>query len=177
MENRYEFFKKQIIITGKHAIMAKEIWQRDNIEQTCFKRLIDLYKLAPVVGYLADHKAGRDGSSSEDATVFVEQVLKEREDLETILHMLLMVEYTGCGKYTQEEAVKKVFRGPQTEEEFRECMDIFDSYVRGGIEVLYEELITKGTSHENKYSAHLKTGAIMEFLDKYGMGEKENWNL
>lgn len=173
MEKTYEFFKKQISVTGKHANMAKAIWQKDNGKESYFRRFVDLYKLAPVVGYLADRKAEKDMSFAEDATVFLEQVLKEREELETILQMLLMVEYTDCGRYTQEEAVKKVFRGPKTEEEFKECMDLFDGYVRGGIEVLYEELITKGTSHENPYSAHLRTGAIMEFLEKYGTGKWE----
>lgn len=172
MSGNFEFFKKQIELTGKHARMAKELWQRDNQEATYFKRLIDLYKMAPAVGYLSERKAAKDTSTEETATIFVEQINREKEFLENSMTMVLMAEYADSGLYQKEEAVKEAFRGPQTQEAYDRCMAIFDSYVRGGIEVLYEELILKRSVYENKYSSHSHTGALMGFLEQWGLHEK-----
>lgn len=48
----YEFFKKEFEFHGKHARMAGELWVKGDYEHTCFRRLIDLYMVAAVVGFL-----------------------------------------------------------------------------------------------------------------------------
>ena len=48
----YEFFKKEFEFHGKHARMAGELWVKGDYEHTCFRRLIDLYMVAAVVGYI-----------------------------------------------------------------------------------------------------------------------------
>ena len=53
----FEFFKKEFEFKGKHAKMAQELWVRDDTERTYFKRLIDLYVAAAVVGFRVDRKA------------------------------------------------------------------------------------------------------------------------
>ena len=50
----FEFFKKEFEFKGKHAKMAQELWVRDDTERTYFKRLIDLYVAAAVVGFRVD---------------------------------------------------------------------------------------------------------------------------
>ena len=53
----YEFFKKEFEFHGKHARMAGELWVKGDYEHTCFRRLIDLYMVAAVVGF----RVGRKG--------------------------------------------------------------------------------------------------------------------
>ena len=53
----FEFFKKEFEFKGKHAKMAQELWVRDDTERTYFKRLIDLYVAAAIVGFRVDRKA------------------------------------------------------------------------------------------------------------------------
>lgn len=171
MTSNYEFFKRPVVLTGRHASMAKALWQRENPQSTFFKRLIDLYKIAPIVGYLEERKGKKDASTDETATVFLEQINREKDDLENIMTMILMAEYADSGLYKQADAVKEAFKGPKSQEEFDHCMGIFDTYARGGIEVMYEELIVKGSTYENAYSSHLNTGALMEFLGRYGLKE------
>ena len=48
----YEFFKKEFEFHGKHARMAGELWVKGDYEHTYFRRLIDLYMVAAVVGYI-----------------------------------------------------------------------------------------------------------------------------
>ena len=50
----YEFFKKEFEFHGKHARMAGELWVKGDYEHTCFRRLIDLYMVAAVVGFRVD---------------------------------------------------------------------------------------------------------------------------
>ena len=58
----YEFFKKEFEFHGKHARMAGELWVKGDYEHTYFRRLIDLYMVAAVVGFRVDRKAKEDFS-------------------------------------------------------------------------------------------------------------------
>ena len=124
----FEFFKKEFEFKGKHAKMAQELWVRDDTERTYFKRLIDLYVAAE-----------EDYSPFETSSIFPEQMLKEKENLDFILQMMIMLNYRGT--LTDEECVKKAFQGAQTKEEFEQYKKMFNDYVRGGVEELYEQQI------------------------------------
>lgn len=97
--------------------MAQELWVRDDTERTYFKRLIDLYVAAAVVGFRVDRKAEEDYSPFETSSIFPEQMLKEKENLDFILQMMIMLNYSGT--LTDEECVKKL-SGAQTKEEFEQ---------------------------------------------------------
>lgn len=114
----FEFFKKEFEFKGKHAKMAQELWVRDDTERTYFKRLIDLYVAAAIVGFRVDRKAEEDYSPFETSSIFPEQMLKEKENLDFILQMMIMLNYRGT--LTDEECVKKAFQGAQTKEEFEQ---------------------------------------------------------
>mgnify|MGYP000066239866 CR=1 FL=1 len=116
----FEFFKKEFEFKGKHAKMAQELWVRDDTERTYFKRLIDLYVAAAVVGFRVDRKAEEDYSPFETSSIFPEQMLKEKENLDFILQMMIMLNYRGT--LTDEECVKKAFQGAQTKEEFEQMI-------------------------------------------------------
>lgn len=64
----FEFFKKEFEFKGKHAKMAQELWVRDDTERTYFKRLIDLYVAAAVVGFRVDRKADPDDKFRDNRT-------------------------------------------------------------------------------------------------------------
>ena len=81
MEN-YEFFKKEFEFRGKHARMAEELWILNDYEHTYFKRLIDLYVLAAVVGFRMNRKAEPDLSPFTPKSIFPEQMLKEKDNLD-----------------------------------------------------------------------------------------------
>ena len=137
----FEFFKKEFEFRGKHARMAEELWVPNDYEHTYFKRLVDLYVLASIVGFRVDRKAEEDYSPNEPKSIFPEQLIKQKENLDFIMQMMIMLEYRG--KLTDEECVRKAFRGAQTKEEFDEYNKMFNDYVRGGVEELYERLIVR----------------------------------
>lgn len=144
-KNVYEFFKKQVDISGKHGRMARELWRRDKISEGYFNRLIDLYILAPIVGFRMGRKAELDQTSlanGESApTIFPEQMIANSETLNYIMQMILMLDYSET--MSGREAIRLALRTPKNEEDYKKMQNLFDSYVRGGIEVLYEELIVR----------------------------------
>ena len=144
----YELFKKEFQFTGKHAIMASKLWNKDDAEHSYFTRLIDLYITAAVVGFRTGHKAEADYSAIEPKSIFAEQMLKAKEDLEFILQYMLLLEDTD---EESEIRIKKAFKGIETKEELDYYQKYFNDYVRGGVERMYEFLIMRNPEPEEIY--------------------------
>lgn len=170
MEN-YEFFKKEFEFRGKHARMAEELWVPNDYEHTYFKRLIDLYVLAAIVGFRMGRKAEIDYSPVDPKSIFPEQMIKEKENLDFILQMMLMLD--NKSNISDEEKVKKAFRGASNKEEFEQIQEMFNSYVRGGVEELYERLVVRKSDSDDSYYEE-KTANMMALLERFadGFGEK-----
>ena len=158
----YEFFKKEFEFRGKHARMVGEMWKANDYEHTYFKRLIDVYILAAVVGFRLDRKADEDYAPFEPRSIFPEQLIREKDKLDFLMQMILMLEFAE--KMPQEEAVKIAFRGAETKEEFDRYNEIFHSYVRGGVEELYERLIIRKAEVDDDYRDN-KTANLMTLFE------------
>lgn len=159
----FEFFKKPFEFKGKHAKMASELWIKNDYEHTYFKRLIDLYVVAAVVGFRVDRKADIDYSPYDAKTIFSDQMMGAKEELDFILQMIIMLD--SRAHLNAEESVKKAFRGAENKEEFENYQNIFNSYVRGGVEEIYERLIVQPKEKNEFYDD--KTIGIMELLERF----------
>lgn len=161
----FEFFKKEFEFKGKNARMASELWQSNDYEHTYFKRLIDLYIMSAVIGFRVDRKVEEDYSPIELKSIFPEQMINAKEDLDFIMQMMIMLDQGG--KLSNEECVKLAFKGAETKEEFERYQDMFNSYVRGGVEELHERLIVRKSDTDDDYSDN-KTANLMELLQRFG---------
>lgn len=161
----YEFFKKEFEFRGKHARMAGELCTLNDYEHTYFKRVIDVYVLAAVVGFRVDRKAEIDYAPNESKSIFSEQMLGAKEDLDFIMQMMIILE--NRENMSQEESVKKAFRGPESKEEFEYYREMFNSYVRGGVEELYERLVLRKSEVEEEFYDE-KTANLMALLERFG---------
>lgn len=166
----YEFFRKEFEFRGKHARMAEELWVSNDYEHTYFKRLIDLYILAAVVGFRMGRKAEEDYSPFAPKSIFPEQMIKEKENLDFILQMMLMLD--SKSDVSDEAKVKKAFRGASGKEEFEQIQNMFNSYVRGGVEELYERLVVRQSDEDDAYYEG-KTANLMAMLQRFTVGIKE----
>ncbi len=165
----YEFFKKEFEFRGRHARMADEMCFLNDYEHTYFKRVVDLYVVAAVIGFRIDRKVDVDYSPYESKSIFPEQMLKVKHELDFIMQMIIMLE--NAGKIPKEECVKRAFRGVETKEEFERYQDIFNSYVRGGVEELYERLILHDMEEEKEFYDD-KTAKLMAVLERFTPKEK-----
>ena len=160
----YEFFKKEFEFRGKHARMAGELCTLNDYEHTYFKRVIDVYVMAAVIGFRVDRKAEIDYSPNESKSIFPEQMLGAKEDLDFIMLMIILENRENM---SPEESVKKAFRGAETKEEFESYKEMFNSYVRGGVEELYERLVLRKSEVEEEFYEE-KTANLMALLERFG---------
>lgn len=171
--SNFEFFKSEYKFYGKHARMVSELWYMNDYEHTFFKRLIDIIPIAAIIGFRMNRKAEADYSPVESKTVFLQQMLNMKEDLDFILQMMIMIEYAA--ELPQEEAVKRAFRGAETKEEYKCFQEMFDSYVRGGVEELYERLVIRKSDTDDEFYEN-KTANLMTLLN-YFVPENKNSSL
>lgn len=155
----YELFKKEFEFTGKHARMVSELWVRDDPEHSFFTRLIDLYVAAAVVGFRAGHSVGAEYSNVEPKSIFPEQMIKAKEDLEFILQMMLLLENEDKGR--EDENIKRAFKGIDTKEELDSVQKYFNDYVRGGVERLYDMLVVRNPEPDEPFDRKAANMAAM----------------
>ena len=163
MEN-YKFFNDPYKFSGKHARMVSELWSLNDYEHSYFKRLIDIYIVAAILGFRIDRKAKRDYAPVEQRTVFGEQMRQASEDLEFILQMMLLLEPAGQGIH--EECIRRAFKGVETEEEFKRYNELFESYMLGGVDELYERLVLQKEEIDTDYSDD-KTANLMMLFERF----------
>lgn len=144
-------FDKQYRFKGRHALRVDYLTGVfDNVSKAkLFERNVDVYTNAPLIGFLYGRTAELDDLKNPEKNevynqnVMGDRVIYSQEELlfNFRLIMLLDEEYEP----DMEKRINKAFRhmGEDPKDEER-----FDSYVRGGVDVLYEKLIEGATSPE-----------------------------
>lgn len=160
----FEFFKREFEFQGKHAQMVNELCTLNQYEHTFFKRAVDVYVLAPIIGFRLNRRAKTDYSTTEKKSIFPEQIIKEKENLEFILQMILILEPDD--KAESRVHVRKTFEGARTKEEFDACNQLFHDYVRGGVEELYERLILRSAEQDEVWFDE-KAANLMGLLERF----------
>lgn len=159
------FDKDMIFIRGKHATYTKELVAKFNmsIKQGIFDRNLDVYLIAPIIGKLYNRKAELDKTIDDDTRIHSKQIDSERQQLETTYRMIMLLE--DKENLSVEERSNRAFRYDDNEEKRKDGDLIFDSYVRGGIEVLYEKIL-KDSKNEDDYVKNLYD-FIVDFTERY----------
>ena len=116
-----------------------------------FERYIDVYMNAAIWGLLYERTAEKDTASDDRARIYADAYANERENCVFLYRMVMLLD-----KKTELEPsvrVDRAFRYDVQEdkkEAFAQNMELFHSYVRGGIEVMYEQF-TDGCSTREDY--------------------------
>lgn len=160
----FEFFRKEYKFQGKHARMVSEMWALNDYEHTYFKRLLDLYIVAAVIGFRIDRKAERDDAPVEERKIFGEQMSGAKEELDFIMQMMIMLE--SAAEEDHEQCIKRAFRGVETKEEFDHYNKMFESYMLGGVEELYERLVIQQSEVGAEY-ADDRTERLMALFERF----------
>ena len=149
-------FDKEYSFRGKHARMVLDLTKEFDVNKNKFFQLnYDVYLLAPIVGYLYQRKAGLDTETSDNTKIFGDKLIKSSDDLMFNFRLIMLLD----AKYEAdpEKRIEKAFRGnndPQDEA-------LYEEYVRGGVEVLYEKLM------ENVSSPDDYINKLYDFLEEF----------
>lgn len=151
-------FDKQYRFTGTHAEMVNSLTAifDEDTKTALFKRNLDVYQNAPLIGFLFKRK-GKKNSSSDIApqNIFPEQMINNAEQYTFNLRLIILLdtEYLP-DKDTRLDHAFRHFGG-------EDDLALFDEYVLGGVEVLYEKLI-EGVSNPAEI-----VNRMFDFIDEF----------
>jgi len=162
-------FQGQYWFYGTHAYKVKRLVAEFNgNKQKLFSYNHEVYQLAPIVGYLYNRKTPLNKDSNIDTSIFPDQISSHRDIFlfNYQLIMLLDKEYEP----NLEIRIDKAFRFFGTAKA-KDDEELYESYVRGGIDVLFEKLIEPSTSSD-KY-VHNLYDFVNDFETRYGKSADE----
>ncbi len=161
-------FDKQYRFKGRHAERVDRLTGVfDNQSKAkLFERNVDVYVNAPLVGFLYGRMADPDDSKNPETgqvynqNVMGDRVIYSQEDLIFNFRMIMLLDTHY--EEDPDKRIDKAFRhmGDDPKDEER-----FDSYVRGGVDVLYEKLI-EGAVSPNDYINRL-SDFVEEFQERF----------
>ena len=104
-------------------------------------RSYDVYINAPIIGFLYGKKGIKNTNSEiADQNIFPEQMINNSDQLIYLLRLILILD--SDYEPDEEKRLDKAFRELGKDEN---DLALFDSYVLGGVEILYEKLISEAS--------------------------------
>lgn len=145
-------FNQQYRFKGRHADRVDKLTGTfdEHSKAKIFDRNVDVYVYAPLIGFLYGRTADLDDMKNpETGQVYNQNVMGDRviyssEDLSFNFSLIMLLD--SQFEPDIEKRIDKAFRhvGDDPEDEKR-----FDSYVRGGVDVLYEKLIENANGSDD----------------------------
>lgn len=161
-------FSGEYSFRGSHAAKVIRLTAAfDKKNNKLFQRNLDVYLLAPIVGFLYSRTAELD--RGEETKIFPQQISNEQTSLWFSYRLIMLLDKKHEPDF--DERVNRAFRSysnvtPQDPEAL-----LYESYVRGGVDVLYEKLI-ESAKNEEDYLKNLYD-FMEEFKERYGQSSNE----
>ncbi|WP_026835196.1 hypothetical protein [Eubacterium xylanophilum] len=148
----YEYFKvDEVFFWGKHKDYVDKLWTKNKIQESYFARLVDLYAVAAIIGLKLKKRSPEVKDDTDNKrTVQMQQLNNNYQTLLPIMRMVLILD--DSRNLSFEEKLESAFRIPEDEKTYKENMELFNSYARGGIEFLYEKLVLRTPDIDEDYS-------------------------
>lgn len=152
-------FDKEYSFSGKHADMVRKLTAQfgDDVTNKLFNRNIDVYIVAPIVGFLYGRKSAIDSNSDQTTKIFTDQLIKESTTLKYNYQLIMLL---NQNQLPFDERLDKAFRNYGNKENNLD-EEIYNEYVLGGVEVLFEKLIEGANLSED----YLKK--LFDFTDEF----------
>lgn len=141
-------FDTDINIYGKHSsymqFLVDKTGRADKASNRAgiFNRNVDLLMVAAVFGALNNRLAPVDHSVDEKSSILMAVLVKEKSNLEFIYNLVMLTDKSKG--LSPDEKINFIFRQNGD-------MDLFMSYVRGGLEYLYEYFTQDGAATKTDY--------------------------
>lgn len=150
-------FDKEYSFKGSHAERVVRLTAKFDQENQLFSRNFDVYTIAPIVGFLYGRKANLD-KGSETTKIFPDILMREQPNLKFNYMLIMLLERDNEPNF--DERVNKAFRYYGSEKA-QSDERLFEQYVRGGVDVLYEKLIETASNSDD----YLKN--LYDFLEEF----------
>lgn len=151
-------FDKEYSFRGKHCdYVIKLTAEYDAKHHKLFATNYDVYAIAAIIGFLYQRKADLDKTG--DATkIFPDKLMREQANLLFNYRLIMLLDQKN--EPDLNERINKAFRYYGTDKAVGD-EELYEQYVRGGVEVLFEKLIEPATAAED----YLKN--LYDFLEEF----------
>jgi len=165
-------FRGDYSFRGIHAEKVNELTAEfDEHKNKLFNRNLDVYLLAPLVGFLYGRKAELD-STGKTTNILYDAMSREVSTLWFNYRLIILLDKEN--EPDIEKRIDKAFRQYSTEQATND-ENLYEAYVRGGVEILHEKLCSNVSSSDS-YLVNLYE-FIEEFEKKYGHASEEILDL
>lgn len=163
-------FGKDYAFKGAHADKVRALADSkfDKVHKL-FDRYMDVYLLAPIVGFLMGRRSPVDKTSTKPANILASIINDYRNDLLFSYRLIMLLD--DSYEPNQEERINKAFRYYGDDEKTKPDLERFDEYVRGGVDYLYE-VIFKDAVEPDDYINNIHD-FVEDFQNKYGSLSEE----
>ena len=141
-------FDKEYSFKGTHAEKVNKLTAKFDGKNQLFKRNLDVYMMAPIVGFLYQRKADvNTGDGTQKPTkIFPQQLIDNGDDLAFTYRLIMLLDKKNSNSL--DERIDKAFRqfnSAQAEDDEK----LYEQYVLGGVDVLYEKLMESANGTED----------------------------
>lgn len=149
-------FERDYFFRGKHAIYVEELKERviNKEKGGLFSSFMEIFLVAPLIGYLDNRRSPIDKSQIYEKKIFKTEMDKISEEL-IFIYKLITINDKKVEKALSKR-IEKAFKDLEKDD-----FEIFEEYLRGGIEILYENLYFKNIALINQSTK------ILDFFEKF----------
>lgn len=134
-------FDKEYSFKGTHAEKVIALTQKFDDDNKFFNRNLDVYLMAPIVGFLYQRKS--ELNTGKTTKIFPSDMSKVINELWFNYRLIILLDREN--ESDEEERINKAFRNYNSDKA-KQDEELFEQYVRGGVDVLYEKLIGTATN-------------------------------
>lgn len=151
-------FQGQYRFYGTHADKVKRLIAEFDGKHKLFSYAHEIYQLAPIVGFLYGKQSVQNREGGSDTSIFPEQISNYRDVFQFNYQLIMLLDKKH--EADVDVRIDKAFRLFGTERALSD-EELYESYVRGGVDVLYEKLIEPSTTPDD----YVKN--LYEFMDEF----------
>lgn len=151
-------FENDYTLTGKHATYAKFL--KD--EAKLYERIVDVYMNGAVFGLLYNRRAPKNNDLNDRVRIYADAFANNRAECVFLYRLVMLLEKKT--DLDEQARIDRAFRDDADEEKkdkLEQNLDLFNEYVRGGIEVMYERFI-EGAINQKDYLER-----ALEFMEQF----------
>lgn len=165
-DSEIELFSNNMKFTGKHAdylrklAPSKKIGEHIMQRPSIFASNIEVLTAAPIIGFMYKRKGKIDKNQNiTDNNIFQEQLIKIKKVMLRNYRIILLLD--DKENVSAQDRMDRAFKYDRDIERRQDGYNLFMSYLLGGIEVLYEQLLDGSTSTKEDYMN------CCNFVEKY----------
>jgi hypothetical protein len=139
-------FDNEYSFRGCHAEKVIQLTAEfDKNKNKIFARNIDVYLVAPIIGFLYNRKSDID-KAEKTTKIFTKQIMDEQLNLKFNYRLIMLLDKENERNF--DERVNKAFRYYGSEKAIND-EELYEQYVRGGVDKLYEKLIETANNSDD----------------------------